>query len=425
MRTTARRLAAGLAVGLATALALTACSSSSSSTGSTQSDSLEVFSYLTSGSEADALNAVFDEYRKQYPDVTVQNGAVSGGGGANAAQVLQSRVSGDDAPAVWQAHPGANLETYAKGGLLEDLTPMFDQEKWTDKYPAEYLDGLKYDGKIYGVPFGINQMNLVWWNLPVAKKVGVTVGDKLSWDQMVAAADKAKAAGVTPFCLGDKDPFTTGEIMESAIISHIGANGWKKLTAGEMKWTDPGVAAGLKDYQFIYTNANKDHSALTWDQSAKSFATGGCLFLPLVDSAYGEFLKNGAKEGKDFAFVYYPGTEDVILNVSDIWVVSVKKPDGDNADDFVKVAGSPEGQLAYQKIKGQIPPRLDADVSSLGQYQKDFAAHYKTAAILQSLTFGQSNDPSVQQAFYDAITAFNTSGDVAGFTSAMDGAMNG
>lgn len=425
MRThsTRRRIIAGIAAGVVAAVALTACSSGGN--GSSGDKKLEVFSYLTSGSEADALNAVFDEFRKKYPGVSVQNGAVSGGGGANAAQVLQSRISGNDAPAVWQAHPAANLETYAKGGLLEDLTPLFEKEGWLDKYPKEYLDGLKYDGKIYGVPFGINQMNLIWWNKPVADKLGVSVGDALTWDQMTAAVDKAKAAGVTPFCLGDKDPFTTGEIVESAIISHIGADGWQQLTAGKMKWSDPGVEAGLKDYQYIYKNANSDHSALTWDQSAKSFATGGCLFLPLVDSAYGEFLKSGAKEGTDFGFVYYPGTEDVILNVSDIWVVSAKLQDKTYANDFVKVAGSTEGQLAYQKIKGQIPPRLDADVSSLGQYQQDFAKHYKTATILQSLTFGQSNAPSVQQAFYDAITAFNNSGDVSRFTTAMDGAMNG
>jgi glucose/mannose transport system substrate-binding protein len=413
-----RRFAAGIAAGTAAVLALSACGGGSST--SSDPKKLEVFSYLTSGSEADALKAMIDVFVAKNPGYTVENGAVSGGGGSNAAQVLQSRIAGNDAPTIWQAHPAANLASYAASGQLKDLTSLFESEGWTDKYPKDVLDSLKVNGKIYGVPFGINQMNVVWWNKNVAAKLGVTVGTDLTWDAMVAGIQKAKSAGTTPVCLGDKDPFTTGEIVESAIISHVGADGWRDLTAGRIKWTDPRIAAALADYKLLLDNANKDHTALTWDQSAKRFADGDCLFLPLVDSAYGEFLKAGKVDGKDFDFVYYPGTAGIILNVADLWVESAKASNDEAATAWLKVAGSTDAQLAYQKIKGQIPPRLDADASSLGRYQQTFAKNYKTAQILQSLTFGQSNPPAVQQAFYDAITQFNTSGDVGQFTSAMD-----
>jgi glucose/mannose transport system substrate-binding protein len=55
---------------------------------------LEVFSWWTSGGEAAALDALFQAYSAQYPDVEIINATVAGGGGSAARGVLQSRLAG-------------------------------------------------------------------------------------------------------------------------------------------------------------------------------------------------------------------------------------------------------------------------------------------------------------------------------------------
>lgn len=67
---------------------------------------LEVFSWWTSGGEAAALQALFDAYSAQYPDVEIINATVAGGGGSAARGVLQTRLAGGDVPDTWQVHPG-------------------------------------------------------------------------------------------------------------------------------------------------------------------------------------------------------------------------------------------------------------------------------------------------------------------------------
>jgi glucose/mannose transport system substrate-binding protein len=70
---------------------------------------LEVFSWWTSGGEGAALDALFSNYKKQYPDVEIVNAAVAGGGGSAARPVLQTRLAGGNPPDTWQSHPGYEL----------------------------------------------------------------------------------------------------------------------------------------------------------------------------------------------------------------------------------------------------------------------------------------------------------------------------
>jgi len=48
-------------------------------------------------------------FEEKYPNVPIENAAVAGGAGTNAKAVLASRMQGDDSPATFQVHGGAEL----------------------------------------------------------------------------------------------------------------------------------------------------------------------------------------------------------------------------------------------------------------------------------------------------------------------------
>lgn len=418
-RSTIRTAAVVSAVALA-AVGLSACSNGS--TGQSKDKSLEIFSYWTSGSEEAALKELLNLYGEQNAGVEVTNGAVSGGGGSNAAQVLQSRIAGNDAPDTWQTHPGDAMTVYTKGGLVQDLSSIYKEEKWNDVMPRSVLDSMSVDGKVYGVIAGTHRINVLWYSTPILQKLGVTVGDKLSWDDLVNGMKAADGADITPICLGDKDIFASAEIAETSILAQLGPDDWKQLTTGKLGWDDPRIATAMENYGTVLDNANSDHTALTWDQGVAQFAAGKCAFLPVVDSGYGELTKAGAVDGTDFGYVPFPGTDGSFLNVADAFVVNAKLGDSANADNWIKLLGSAEGQLAFNKIKGSTPVRSDVDVSSLGAYQQAAAASYRQDAIVDSIVFAQAATPAQQQTFYDAITAFNNNRDIKAFVTAMTAA---
>lgn len=416
------------AVASATVLALTACSTDAGGAGQATSGTaggggqFEVFSFWTSGSESEALQVLIDQYQSAHPGVKVINGAVSGGGGANATQVLQSRIAGGDIPDTWQSGPGYSQGTYVDAGLTADLTQVYKDEGWLDVMPSGMVDSLSASGKTYGVLTGIHRQNVLFSNLHVLKKVGVTLPVNPTWDEFKAAVQKAAAAGVTPICSGDKDIFASASLIERALLMRLGAADLQKLTAGTLSWSDPRVKTALGDYSFILDNTNSDHAALTWDQAVAKMAAGDCAFNSFSDSAPGELHKAGLTDNVDFGYMTYPGTEGVFLAVGDDFVVNSKAADPTRALDWVRTIGSKEGQLGFNKIKGSIPFRTDVDVTQLSPYQQMSAADYKKDAIVLTMTFGQSVTPDIEQALYDATTLYNNDRDADAFVKAMNDA---
>jgi len=100
------------------------------------SNQLEVFSYWTSGSEASALDALFQAFKQHNPNVEVVNAAIAGGSGSAAMPVLQTRLAGGSPPDTWQSHPGQELlSRYVEPGFCQDVTSIYQSENWNGGGP--------------------------------------------------------------------------------------------------------------------------------------------------------------------------------------------------------------------------------------------------------------------------------------------------
>ena len=257
---------------------------------------LEVFSWWTSGGEAAALDALFTTYKKQYPGVEIINATVAGGGGSAARPVLQTRLAGGNPPDTWQSHPGWEmLGQYVEPGYCEAITDLYKSDGWDKAFPKGLVDLMTKDGKTYGVLAGVHRGNDLWFNKKLLEKNGITVGDKMTFDEFFAACDKLKAAvfprsasaipgsGLPPNCL--KIPSRRGR-----------SQGWLDLFAGKMKWDDPKVKEAMKYFAKMQDYLNPDHSALSWDQAIGALIEGKVAFSSMGDWADGEFIKANKKK---------------------------------------------------------------------------------------------------------------------------------
>jgi len=116
MRLSRRIAVAGVSVSLLVAAA--ACGNSGDSgTGGTAVKDVEVFTWWADGGEKAGLDGLVAQFGKDCAGQEFVNGAVAGGAGANAKQVLASRLAQNDPPDTFQAHAGAELKDYIKGEL--------------------------------------------------------------------------------------------------------------------------------------------------------------------------------------------------------------------------------------------------------------------------------------------------------------------
>jgi glucose/mannose transport system substrate-binding protein len=408
-----------LAVGTAALTLLAACSGGGSG-GSSRGNRLEVISWWTSGSEHQALDVIFDDFKKSDPAAEVVNAAVAGGAGSNAQVVLATRLAANNPPDVWQTHPGGSIRAYHDAGMLADVSSVYRQGGLSSAVDKQILTDVSVGGKQYGVSTGAHRINVLWFNKKLLAQAGVTSpGSGFTINAFLADLAAVQRKGTVPLCRGGKDPFTTSELYENTLLSVVGTKGWTALAADKFRWDSAQVDEALSSFGKMLRYSDPEAAALTWDQATKKLAAGGCAFESMNDSAYGELVKASAKEGADFGYVAFPGTDDVFLTVVDTFVVAAAAKDRANALKFLTTIGSEHTQLAFNKVKGSTPIRTDVDVSSLPPYQQAASKAFRNGKVLLSITHGEATSPDFQRAFYDAVAAYADSKDPAAFHSTL------
>lgn len=404
--------------------ALGGCAANGTTGGADTANALEITSWWTSGSEEAALNVLIDAVKKSDPGLTVDNFAVSGGGGANARQALAARLQAGDPPDSWQVHPGGQLASYVDAGQVADLSDLYAENGWAEQMTPTVAALQGVGGKFYTVPIGVHRGNVLWTNPAVLATAGVTIDDSTTLDELIGSLDTIKASGVDAVCLGDKDVFASSELLESLLMSRLGAENWNSLFTNDFSFDSPETRQALKDYSTFLSMANSDHSALTWDEAAKNLAAGKCGVSLMGDWAYGEMVNAGFEPEKDFGWVTLPADSgDIFDYVGDGFSIPATNiPNAAAAKAWLTALMDPKVQVEFAKQKGTIPAITTADISSLSAYQKGSAASFASGAVVSSLTHGQASTAELSQTYADATTTFNGDLNVEAFIASMTAA---
>lgn len=399
-------------------LLLAACGAATptASTGAGATGEVEVFSWWTAGGEADGLAALQKVFEEKYPDLTFVNAAVAGGAGTNARAVLATRLSAGDPPSSWQGHAGQELiGTYVAASQIQPLNDLYDQNGWLDVMPETLIPLISQDGNIYSVPVNIHRANVMWYNPAVLEANGVSV--PTTWDEFFAAAETLKAAGITPLAMGEQ--WTSMHLFETVLLGTLGTEKYAGLWSGTTDWAGADVTAALENFQTALSYTNSDSSTLSWDQAAQLVVDGDAAFTIMGDWADGFFVSQGLTPSTDYGWAPAPGTDGLYQFLSDSFVLPVNAKNPDGAIAWLTVAGSKEGQEAFNPIKGSICARTDCDPSLFDEYLQSAIADWSTDTVVGSLTHGVVANDAWKAEIDTALGLFLADGDVAAFQSAL------
>ncbi|WP_344495710.1 ABC transporter substrate-binding protein [Nonomuraea monospora] len=373
---------------------------------------VEVFSWWTGPGEADGLKAMRKIFEEQNPNYTFFDAAVAGGSGDKAKALLQSKLQANTPPDTFQGHAGAELQGYIKAGNLEDLTALYDELKLKDVFPAQLVEQISVEGKIYSVPVNIHRSNVLWFNPAVLKEAGVAAAPK-TIEEFLAALEKVKAKGKIPLSIGSE--WTVTHLMESVLLGTLGADAYNALFKPGADWNSAQVGAALTNFAKIMEYAGDPQD--DWQPAAKQVADGQAAFNVMGDWAYGYFHNPpegglGKKSKTDFDWAPAPGTEGTYLWLSDSFTLPKGAKNRDGALAWLKVAASKEGQDAFNPMKGSIPARKDADQSLYTDYLADALKDWSGDKLAGSIQHGVAVNQPWLAAINEAVGLYIGSKDV-------------
>ncbi len=379
-------------------------------------DMVEVFSWWTGGGEAAGLEAMIEVFKAEYPEIEFVNAAVAGGAGTNARAVLATRLQAGDAPDSWQGHAGWELiGTYVAADQLEPLNFLYEENGWMDVMPETLIPLISQDGDIYSVPVNIHRANVLWYNPAILAENGIEVPTTL--DEWFAAMDTLEAAGVTPLALGEQ--WTVLHLFETVLLASLGPDAYNGLWNGSTDWASVDVQNAIADFEVVMTYTNADAASLSWQDAAQLVVDGDAAFNVMGDWAEGFFRELGSEPEVGYGWAAVPGTGGNFQFLSDSFVLPVGAPHRDSAIAWLTVAGSKEGQEAFNPVKGSICARIDCDPALFGVYLQSAADDWGSNNVVGSLTHGVTANDSWKTEIDTALGLFIAGGSAADFQTAL------
>jgi len=267
---------------------------------------------LTAAAKEANIDLQFSAYATDQFQAFIQQGLMSG--------------SPPDAFTWWN---GTKLAEIVASGQIAPLDDLWAEKIAAGEYDAASAEPLKVDGKIYGMPTGINRW-VVLYNKAMFEKAGVTAVPK-TWAEFIAAAEKLKAAGITPFNASLQEGWR-GFVWFEELLIRTDAEAYEKLNRGELKYTDEPVKRVFEIWGDLYRKGYFTDPASQEEQL--DFARGKAAMYLAGDWNIGLVEAGGLTPGKDFGAFIMPNVdaEDpnvVIVEASPlvITVEGAKKPE--------------------------------------------------------------------------------------------------
>lgn len=230
------------------------------------------------------------DFEKSHPGVQIEFEYIS-----NEAykQKLTTLLQSEQKPDLIFSFSGGVLKQQAESGVLQDISASISDDVKA-RIPSTGFDAFTVDGKLYGLPVNVAEV-VFWSNRDLAKKAGVDLDAIKTWDDFLAAVQKAKAAGITPIMVGGKDKWPLMFYYGYLWVREAGKAGMSAALAGEGEGfaAAPFVKAG-EDFKKLIDLQPFEPGFMdtTFEQATGQFGDGKALFHLMGDWDYGTQKQN-------------------------------------------------------------------------------------------------------------------------------------
>jgi len=406
--------------GVAAAAGLAGCGGGGSDSGA---NSIELLHAWSDGDGNAAIEALIGGFQEAHPDVEFAEEPVNGAARSNLDQVVQNRLQSSNPPSTFQTWPGETLNKF--GDAYADI----EGDVWNDDLKNNYLEGpqaqAQLDGTYVTVPLNIHRINNLFYNQNVLDDAGVDPSSLSSPSDVVdACATISQETDAVPFAQQTSGTWSTTQLWETILLAEGGIDGYEAFINGNGNRSD--VKAALDSVVALSEYYPSDASSLSFTEANTLVMDGNAAFIHQGDWAAGAYNNaDGFNYGEQWGQITYPGTSGSYLLNMDSFPFLANNPSPEATKTFLSYCGSAEGQVLFNAEKGSIPPRSDADVSQLNQFQQDQYEDFNNADNQPpSVEHGLAVSPGIKTNISSAFSGFLESYDADATADALLEAFN-
>ena len=333
----------------------------------------EVIHWWTSGGESAAVKQIAQAYRAA-GGVWIDT-AIAGGDQSRAVTI--NRIVGGNPPTAAQFNTSKQFYDVIEQDMLNHVDDVALKEGWDKLLPEPIINVIKTNGHYYAVPLNIHMQTWIWYSHAAFKKAGIAK-EPATMDELFAALDKLKAAGIVPLAHGGQSWQET--ILFSAILSNMGG---KQMYLSVMRDRDQKVLASdpfrkvLLAFKRMRSYVDAGSPGRNWNDATAMLISGKGGVQVMGDWVKGEFTAAKQVAGQHYGCIAGLGPNTPYLIQGDVFVFpKTTNPAAVKAQKLLaSVIVAPATQLNFSKLKGSIPVRTDVDARQLDACgQKGLAA---------------------------------------------------
>jgi glucose/mannose transport system substrate-binding protein len=384
---------------------------------------IELLHAWSEGDGNAAIGALIEGFEQEHPDITFAEEPVNGAARGNLDQVISNRLQANDPPSTFQTWPGKALEKF--GEAYADI----EGDVWNDDLKNNYRSGPQEAAQLNGtyvtVPINIHRINNLFYNTAVVEEAGVDPTSFSSPSDLVDACETiASETDATPFAHQTSGAWSTGQLFGSSLIATGGADGYDAYINGEGNRSD--VKAALDHIIALREYYPDNASSIGFTEANTMVQEGNAAFIHQGDWAAGAYTGNDDfNYGEDWDQAPYPGTSGSYQLNMDSFPYLANNPSPEATKTFLSYCGTTDAQIRFNAEKGSIPPREDADVSELNQFQQDQFDDFTSASSQPpSIQHGLAVVPGVLTNISEAFGGFIESYDSNATADALMNAFN-
>ncbi|MET3899549.1 raffinose/stachyose/melibiose transport system substrate-binding protein [Devosia sp. UYZn731] len=328
-----------------------------------QTVTLNLWSELSAPPESTVLNKAVEMFNAANPGIVVKHTSFENTAYETA---LRTAFAGGTPPDIAEVNAGSNAFQYAQSGQLMDLTDFVKpiEQKLRPGLETMY----QYDGKSYGVLWGLKVGNVLYYNPVMLKEQGIDPASLSTWEGFMAASQKFLDAGITPIAFGDRDQWTGNHyfnhilhgILTKDEYDHIGLQTLDPSITSALKWSDPKVVHAWEVYKAVADAGYFTPGYLSDDNdtAAGLFFAGRAPFYSTGSWGVGMAKANGAQ---NVALTLFPPVADspeptAIVTNSLLFTIPTTTKDAEAAKKFLEFLTSEPVQKLYVEENFDLSP---------------------------------------------------------------------